>query len=111
MRPLARPIAKLFGYAGDRRSAIHTHDVSEPPMKLAEIAALATVPELAGLPLEFWPGYRHLPHPATDDTDMQPSASRSSTRPVKRPHKILGNVLGNVFGDQRRATIARKMRT
>ena len=30
----------------------------EPPLRLGEILAAATVPDFAGLPLELWPGYR-----------------------------------------------------
>jgi len=48
--PAAAPVAQ------QARDAPPNAD--EAPLRFGEILAAATVPDFAGLPLEFWPGYR-----------------------------------------------------
>jgi hypothetical protein len=38
----------------------------EPPLRFGEILAASAMPDFAGLPLEFWPGYRQV-----DEADQQ----------------------------------------
>lgn len=64
MRLLVRIISQVLNCRRGVEPVAHVQ--VEPPLQLGEIMAAATVPEFADLPLEFWPGYRHLSSAANE---------------------------------------------
>jgi hypothetical protein len=54
----------------DRNSQSRPEPAPESPVRFGEILAASAMPDFAGLPLEFWPGYRQL-----DETDCRVTIS------------------------------------
>jgi hypothetical protein len=60
MQPIGRLFVTLWQRLGRREQ--HPECLADPaletPPRFGEFLAASTMPEFAGLPLEFWPGYR-----------------------------------------------------
>jgi hypothetical protein len=72
---MGRPrLLSIFNFPAAIRRRLRPHDRNsqlpepalESPVRLGEILAASAMPDFAGLPLEFWPGYRQL-----DETDCR----------------------------------------
>jgi hypothetical protein len=72
-------LSSIFAVAGTIRKRWQLHNRNpqsrpvpalESPVRFGEILAASAMPDFAGLPLEFWPGYRQL-----DETDCRATIS------------------------------------
>jgi hypothetical protein len=53
------------------------YQASEAPLQFGEIIAASTMPDFAGLPLEFWPGYQR----ATSTYELRAATASDFSRP------------------------------
>jgi len=107
-----RSIDQLVGIFWKRRGADATIAAAfsdapfEAPPRLGELLAALSIPDFAGLPLEFWPGYRQ--HAISDhETDAVEtlSLSLSTVRTGTRPQP-----LGSIARKRRHSWFQRRCR-
>jgi len=60
MKTLAQLVGKFRRGSGAERMEQASPPQFEPVPRFGEILAALSIPDFAGLPLEYWPGYRHV---------------------------------------------------